>query len=100
MSTLAHNRLKEIERAAQNVVARRHARQGAGVVAVESHRAGGEPVEIGRLELGSAVRAQHVPVKAVEQDDDDISRGWHGGGLVHNPFLARSAARRRYLHFG
>ena len=63
---------QEVERADEEVVAGRHAGQRPGVVLRESHRVAGEPVEVRRLELGAAVRAEHVPVQGVEQHHDDI----------------------------
>ena len=66
---------QEVERAAQDVVAGRHARQRAGVVAGRSApTALREPVEVRRVELAAAVGAEHVPVEAVEQDDDGVLR--------------------------
>ena len=41
-------------------------------------RSRGEPVEVGRVELGAAVAAEHVPVQTVEQEDDDVARLAHG----------------------
>ena len=63
----------EVERTDEQVVAGRHARQRPGVVVGEPHRPGGEAVEVGRVELVAAVRAEHVPVQAVEQHDDDVA---------------------------
>jgi hypothetical protein len=65
---------QEVERAAQNVVPRRHARQGAGIVPFETQRALREAVEVGRGELRPAVRTEHVAVQAIEEDDDGVAR--------------------------
>ena len=79
---------EEVERAAQDVVARRHARQRTGDMGREADGAlAGEPVEVRRLELGPAVAAEHVAVEAVEQQHDDIARTT--AGLCIEPFGRR-----------
>ena len=65
---------EEVQRAHQNVVSCRHARQRARVVFIEAHGTLGEPVEVRRLELGTAVGPEHVPVQRVEEDDDRVLR--------------------------
>ena len=66
---------EEVERAAQDVVARRHAGQRARDVRREADGAlAGKPVEVGRVELRAAVAAEQVPVEAVQQEDDGIAR--------------------------
>ena len=65
---------EEVERAAQQVVASRDARQRARVVAVEADGPCREAVQVGRVELGAAVGADEVAVQAVEEDDDDVAR--------------------------
>ena len=71
---------QEVQRTAQDVVARRHARQRAHAVVGELHRAGGKPVEVGRVELAAAIRSQHVAVEAVQQYHHGVGRL---AGLVH-----------------
>ena len=65
---------EEVQGTAEDVVARRHAGQGARMVVVEPDGGAPEGVEIGGGELGPAIGAQHVPVQAVQQDDDRIPR--------------------------
>ena len=66
---------QEVERAAEDVVARRHARQGTRDVRGEPDRPlAGETVEVRRLELRTAVAAQHVAVEAVEEQHDQVAR--------------------------
>ena len=82
---------EEVERSAQDVVARRHARQRAGDMGREADRPlAGEPVEVRRLELRPAVAAEHVTVEAVEQQHDDIAR----------PTARLRIARRRRARIG
>ena len=82
---------EEVERADEDVVAGRHARQRPGDVVRELRRTSGEPVEVRRGELGAAVRPEHVPVERVEQDDDDVPRGLHRADRSR----ARPSRRRR-----
>jgi hypothetical protein len=63
---------QEVECAAQDVVPRRHARQRAGDMAGEPGAARGEPIEVGRQELGAAVTPEEVSVERIEQHDDDV----------------------------
>ncbi len=90
---------QEVERTGEQVVARRHARQRAGDVAVEAHRPGGQAVEVRRVELGRPVRPDQVAVEAVEQDDDDVARHRRGrrrGVDAHTAaYSAVSSALRR-----
>ena len=66
---------QEVERPAEDVVARRHAREGAGHVRGEAHGPlAGEAVQVRGVELRAAVGAQHVPVQAVEQEHDGVAR--------------------------
>ncbi len=66
---------QEVEGPAQDVVARRHARQRAGDVRGEAHGpVPREAVEVRCREFGTAVAAEHVPVEAVEQQDHKIAR--------------------------
>ena len=59
---------QEIERATEQIVPGRHARQRAGVVLGEAHGTGRERVEVRRVELARAVGAEQVAVQAVQQD--------------------------------
>ena len=63
---------REVEGADQDVVPGRHARQRPGVVPGEPQGGGREHVEGRGGELGPAVGAEHPPVEAVEQDDDQV----------------------------
>ena len=65
---------EEIERAAEQIVAGRHARQRAGVVAGEAQRPARQAVEVRRGELAAAVRAQQMAIEAVEKDDHRARR--------------------------
>src|SRR6185312_11042230 len=81
---------EEVERAAEDVVPGGHARERTGVMLLEAQRARGEGIEIGRREFVAAVGAEHVPVEAIEEDDDGVlgTRWWRGGGLGHGGSLA------------
>jgi hypothetical protein len=70
---------EEVPGAAQDVVARGHAGQGARVVRRELQRARGEAVDVRGCEFARTPGAQHVAVEAVEQEDDDVR------GLGHGP---------------
>ena len=70
-------------------MARGHAGQGTDEVFFEAQRTRREAIEIWRGELAPAVRAEHVPVQAVEEHDDDVF-GFCGAGRVscgHDGFL-------------
>ena len=74
---------EEVQRSAEQVVASRNARQGAGVVLFEHQRAFRERVEVGSVELGPTVAAQHVAVERIQQDDDCVlGKRWPGGALI------------------
>ncbi len=79
---------QEVERAAQDVVPRRHARQRAGHVAIEPRGSRSESIEVRGVELVAAVRAEHVPVERVEQHDDDVLRTGLLGTCGHTSSLA------------
>ena len=81
---------EEVERPAQDVVARRHARQRAGDVTIEPRGSGGETIEVRGVELVAAVRAEHVPVERVEEHDDDVLR-LSPPTRRHRPILARAS---------
>ena len=92
----------------EDVVAGRHARQRAGDVPGEAGRPlAGEPVEVGRRELGAAVAAEQVAVERVEQHHAHVRgrRRWPagiGGRSRHRPSLSRFAGspRRRGVYAG
>ena len=86
---------QEIERAAQDVVARGHARQRARVVPVEAHGAPGETIEIRRVEFRAAVGAEQVAVQAVEQHDDGALRSRRGASAMRRGDLRRVSYHRR-----
>lgn len=77
---LGHRVVERLERAPiamQEVVAARvhlpaggHAGHGAGVEPLEGERALGEPSEIGSIDDAVGIRRDHVPVQAVEHQDD------------------------------
>src|SRR5208282_3320651 len=69
---------QEVQRAAQDIVPRRYAWQRARVVPIEAKGAAGERVEVRGRELTPAIGAQHMPIKAVEQDYDRIARPYGG----------------------
>ena len=64
---------QEVERAGEDVVTGRHARQRPDHVAVEAHRPGGKPVEVRSGELVRSVGTHVVAVQAVEQHHDDVA---------------------------
>ena len=95
---------QKIDRAAQDVVTRRDTRQRARVMPVEADRAPREGVEVGSVELASAVCAEHVAIEAVEQYDDRVfGTPRRDFGLTHreNPSIGgsvkNSAIQRRVL---
>ncbi len=70
---------EEVERPAEDVVAGGHAGKRTGVVLLETQRPRGEGIQVRRRELLAAVAAEHVPVQAVEQDDNDVLRAGGSG---------------------
>ena len=60
---------QEVECSTENVMARRDARQRAGVVGGEAQGPPGQPVDVGCVELAGTVRAEQVAVEAVEEND-------------------------------
>ena len=73
---------REVERAHEQVVTSGHAREGTGVVVREPNRPRREAVEVRRVELRAAVAAEEVPIQAVEQHHDDITRTTHAATVT------------------
>ncbi len=84
---------EEVEGPDEDVVARRHARQRPGDVGGERRRPQCEPIEVRRRELGATVRAEHVPVERVEQDDDDVLRSGRDARLGHPAMIGGTVGR-------
>jgi hypothetical protein len=74
---------QEVEGAAEDVVAGGHTGEGAGVVAIEAGRTPREAVEMGGIELGRAVGAEHPAVQAVEEHNDGVPGAALRFGLAH-----------------
>jgi hypothetical protein len=82
MQQLRHGVVERLERspaavqkaqaAGQHVAARRHARQAADIVLVETETARGEPVEVRRRNTTSAIGAKQMAVERIEQDKDGL----------------------------
>ena len=86
---------EEVQRTAEDVVARRHAGDRAGEVALEAQGAPSHAVQVRGGELRPPVGAEEVAVQAVQEDHHHIGGHRRLGGRRGKAALGRSCAAHR-----